>query len=58
MNVGTRVFDESLQNCTRVAAVIDGEVLVVTQALALATQNRYAGRVKGFDPHSFGTFAE
>ena len=58
MNIGTRVFDKSLQNCARVAAVIDGEVFVVTKALALAAKNCNAGRVKGLDPHSLGICAE
>ena len=58
MNICARALYESLKNRSRVAAVIDGEVFVVPESLALAAQDSNAGRVKGLDPHAFGAFAK
>ena len=58
MDVGTHLFDEALEDGSAVARVIDREVRIVPQALALATQNHHAGRVEGLNPHAIGTLAE
>ena len=58
VNVGTEVANDSLENRTAVAGVIDREVRVVAKAVCFAAKNRDAGRVKGLDPHARGLVAD
>ena len=54
MQIGSEVFDQSLEDGTTIARVVDGEVRVVPQTFRLAAQDCHAGRVESLEPNAVG----
>ena len=58
MKICSEVFDESFENRSAVARVVNREVRVVAQALRFASQNGNTGRVESLEPDAIGLSAQ
>ena len=54
VQIGSKVFDQSLEDCSTIARIVDGEVRVVPQTFRLSSQDCHAGRVESLEPNAVG----